>query len=309
MGEVSAADAVVADCDAQDVVVSVGFDGDRDGRGVRVLGRVGERLGDEIVGRYLDRLRQPVRRCAGQLRPGRRSGGRAASANERPAEYESLFDAVETARPLTEEDIIDESVTRLLTEAPSVLRLDVLADVQDEADAAQRRFDELKAAEQPPADESWTVFFVGKLAFLSSGPSCRRRRYARGQLDRVRRIVALPEPRLTLPQVMRATPSDLPHVLSPESDGPVLGVVDSGVASSHPLLAPAVLGAESVGSLGDGGDRVGHGTLVASLGLYGSLEDHLATSASSIRPCGRREAFESWTTKDALWTITCGKCS
>ena len=79
VGEVSAADAVVADCDAQDVVVSVGVDGDRDGRGVRVLGRVGERLGDDIVGRDLDRLRQPARR-ARQRRPGRRSGGRAPSA-------------------------------------------------------------------------------------------------------------------------------------------------------------------------------------------------------------------------------------
>ncbi|MGO9164951.1 MAG: S8 family peptidase [Streptosporangiaceae bacterium] len=214
--------------------------------------------------------------------------GITARGNERPAEYESLFDAVETARPLTEEDIIDESVTRLLTEAPSVLRLDVSCWCPDEADAAQRRFDELKAAVATAGGrvlDSVLRWEAGLSLIRAELPSPAVREL--GQLDRVRRIVALPEPRLTLPQVMRATPSDLPHVLSPESDGPVLGVVDSGVASSHPLLAPAVLGAESVGSLGDGGDRVGHGTLVASLGLYGSLEDHLATSASSIRPCGR----------------------
>ena len=71
------------------------------------------------------------------------------------------------------------------------------------------------------------------------------------------------------------------------SDGPVLGVIDSGIASSHPLLAPAVLGAEWVGSLGDGGDQHGHGTLVASLGLYGSLEDGLANPAEPVRPRGR----------------------
>jgi subtilisin family serine protease len=42
-----------------------------------------------------------------------------------------------------------------------------------------------------------------------------------------------------------------------------------------------------VGSLGDGGDRHGHGTLVASLGLYGSLEDLLANPTEPVRPCGR----------------------
>ena len=59
----STADAVVANCDAQDGVFGVRFDCDRDRRGVRVLGRVGERLGDDIVGRDLDRLRRPAR-CA-----------------------------------------------------------------------------------------------------------------------------------------------------------------------------------------------------------------------------------------------------
>ena len=64
VAEVSPADAVVADCDTQDVVFGVGFDSDADGRGVRVLGRVGQRLGDDIVARDLDRLGQPIPRVA-----------------------------------------------------------------------------------------------------------------------------------------------------------------------------------------------------------------------------------------------------
>ena len=54
VGEVSAAYAIVADCDVQDAFFGVGFDGDPDGLGVRVLGHVGERLGDDIVGSDLD---------------------------------------------------------------------------------------------------------------------------------------------------------------------------------------------------------------------------------------------------------------
>src|SRR4051794_11467255 len=49
VGEVGAAGAVVADREAQDGVRGAGLDGDRDGRGARVLGRVGQRFRDDVV--------------------------------------------------------------------------------------------------------------------------------------------------------------------------------------------------------------------------------------------------------------------
>jgi hypothetical protein len=214
--------------------------------------------------------------------------GTTAGGNERPAEYESLFDALENARQLRVEDVIDESVTRLLTDPSRVLRLDVSCWCPDDSDAAQRRFNEVRSAVVTAGGrvlDSVLRWEAGLSLIRAELPSPAVHELA--EIDRVRRIVALPQPRLTLPEVVRATPSDLPQVLSPESDSPVLGVVDSGIASSHPLLAPAVLEAEWVGGLGDGGDPIGHGTLVASLALYGSLEESLATSADPIRPCGR----------------------
>ena len=41
--------------------------------------------------------------------------GLTAGGNQRPAEYESLFNAVEFARPLSEEDVLDPAVLPLLS--------------------------------------------------------------------------------------------------------------------------------------------------------------------------------------------------
>jgi hypothetical protein len=214
--------------------------------------------------------------------------GETASGFERPAKYESLFDAVEAARQLAEDDIIDASVAALLPEAQRVLRLDVSCWCPDDADAARRRFDELKLAVNAAGGrvlDGVLRWEAGLSLVRAELPAVAVRDLAK--LDRVRRIVALPGPRLTLPAVHHASPSDLPEVSEAAPDGPVLGVIDSGVASSHPLLAPAILGAEWVGGLGDGGDRHGHGTLVASICLYGSLEEILENPAEPVRPCGR----------------------
>lgn len=59
----------------------------------------------------------------------------------------------------------------------------------------------------------------------------------------------------------------------PPDDAPVVGLIDSGLLSGHPLLEPAV--AEAVAlhpEFGDQGeDEHGHGTLVAGLALYGNV--------------------------------------
>ena len=59
--EIGTAGAVVVDGDAQDSVCGVGLDGDRERRGAGMLGRVGQRFGDDKVGRDLDRLRETAR--------------------------------------------------------------------------------------------------------------------------------------------------------------------------------------------------------------------------------------------------------
>lgn len=63
-------------------------------------------------------------------------------------------------------------------------------------------------------------------------------------------------------------PRDIPQ---PSYDAARICILDSGISTNHPLLAPAI--AESADFIGgDGSDVDGHGTSVASIALYGDLE-------------------------------------
>jgi hypothetical protein len=213
--------------------------------------------------------------------------GLTAGGNERPAEYESLFDAVELARPLSEEDVLDPAVLPLLADTSRMLRLDISCWCPEDTGAAERRFTEVKAAVAAAGGRVLHGVLrhtLGLSLMRAEVPAGRVRDLA--QVDRVRQIVALPQPDLTQPFILTATPQDLPVVLPPAPDAPILAVIDSGAASSHPMLAPAILGVDWVGGIGDGGDRHGHGTMVSSLALFGSLEP-LITGQEPARPAGR----------------------
>jgi hypothetical protein len=80
---------------------------------------------------------------------------------------------------------------------------------------------------------------------------------------------------------------DIPPVQEPPSDAPVVGVVDSGVASAHELIAPAVLASDALGAgILDDQDEHGHGTMVASILLHGDIQRAL-TRGIPLRPMCR----------------------
>jgi hypothetical protein len=72
---------------------------------------------------------------------------------------------------------------------------------------------------------------------------------------------------------------DLPPIPAPTGDAPGIVVLDSGLATNHPLLAPAVGDAQSFLSGHDPQDEHGHGTHVAGIALYGDVEAQLRTGA------------------------------
>jgi len=86
------------------------------------------------------------------------------------------------------------------------------------------------------------------------------------------RLVDLP-PRYALEaSLLRTDTQDLPAVSEPPANAPGIALLDSGVTTGHPLLAPAVGDAQSfVPGLGPE-DENGHGTLVAGVALYGDVE-------------------------------------
>jgi Subtilase family len=94
------------------------------------------------------------------------------------------------------------------------------------------------------------------------------------KLDQVAAMDVVPQPILgrgELAELQDIGPyEDVPE---PPGDAPVVGLIDSGLLSGHPLLEPAV--AEAVAlhpEFGEQGeDEHGHGTLVAGLALYGNV--------------------------------------
>lgn len=125
-------------------------------------------------------------------------------------------------------------------------------------------------------------------------------------LDQVARVDVLPQPLMWPSDVYTAGVEDLPIVESPSETSPVVGLVDSGVLSGHPLIGPALEGVEVLGGLfPDGEDEAGHGTRIASLFLHGRIDEALARNVSlrpfcrilSVRVLDADHQFP----KDVLW--------
>ncbi len=65
----------------------------------------------------------------------------------------------------------------------------------------------------------------------------------------------------------------IPPPLPPPENAPGLTILDSGVASGHPLLAPAFGDGQSfLPGINEAGDESGHGTHIAGIALYGDIE-------------------------------------
>jgi hypothetical protein len=93
------------------------------------------------------------------------------------------------------------------------------------------------------------------------------------------RTVDLP-PRYGLDlSVLTTDIQEIPPVPSPPEDAPGIAVLDSGLATGHPLLAPAVGDVESFLPGHGPDDEHGHGTHVAGLALYGDVQEVLESGA------------------------------
>ncbi len=89
------------------------------------------------------------------------------------------------------------------------------------------------------------------------------------------RAVDLP-PRLALARgSLSADVQEIPKVEGPLPDAPGIVVLDTGLASGHPLLAPAVGDSQSFLPAKSAGDEHGHGTHVSGIALYGDVARRL----------------------------------
>jgi subtilisin family serine protease len=101
-------------------------------------------------------------------------------------------------------------------------------------------------------------------------------------LDAVAEVELPPIPSLNAASVRQLTARDFPSTTSPEPDGPTLCIVDSGVASGHPLIARNVADTAVVmTSTTTTGDEHGHGTMVGGLAVFGSVRACFANGVFS----------------------------
>jgi len=85
------------------------------------------------------------------------------------------------------------------------------------------------------------------------------------------RVVDLP-PRFQLERSdLEIVAANAGTIGAPSQGAPVIGIIDSGIASNHPLLAGAVADAQSYLEGQEAEDENGHGTAVSGLALYGDI--------------------------------------
>ena len=92
------------------------------------------------------------------------------------------------------------------------------------------------------------------------------------QIDTVAIVDLPPQPSFAMGKMLDTGIEDFGSIPAPEEGAPGIGILDSGITSAHPLLAPAIGEATAVpNGLGNGTDDHGHGTMVSGLALYGDV--------------------------------------
>ena len=94
------------------------------------------------------------------------------------------------------------------------------------------------------------------------------------KVEIIYRIDFPPQPTLRYLEVFEKSVEDFPPIPMPPPDSPSICVIDSGIFRGHPMLGPAI--GETIpvpDRLETGLDDHGHGTFVAGIALYGSVEE------------------------------------
>jgi hypothetical protein len=187
--------------------------------------------------------------------------------------YEDIFDAIDAVAAFGPDDRVTSRLAEFLeNEATGELRVDIECwhpASNDQAMQWVRQVAEAIVVEGGRVPDTYINHSAGIGMLRAYVQPATVRLLA--QLDQIARIDLLPNPRISPPELFSVEPADF-HTEPPLGSAPLVGIVDSGVAAGHPLLAGAVVESFPVSaSLGDGSDDSGHGTMVAGLALHGDV--------------------------------------
>jgi hypothetical protein len=141
-------------------------------------------------------------------------------------------------------------------------------------DLAQQGLNELRQllADHPAADERLRDHFIGDTLCLARVSVRGAKLNALLDLDIVAEVDFPPTPVFDARTAKQLTRTAFPTPPRPPSAGPSVCILDSGIASNHPILANNIGHAEAVLTPGTSpNDANGHGTMVGGLAVFGDI--------------------------------------
>lgn len=228
---------------------------------------------DPQLAAFLERLTQ----YTGGPRPGQRGPPLA-----------GFFDAIDGIRPYGREDRISERLKEAVAAASpgSTLLVDAECWYPGTVDEANVWLDEVAAAVRRAGGTPGARYVNGEVGLALLRHRVPAERIAEvGDLDLIATLDLLPAPPMWWSEIASTGADDLPDLPAPGAGAPIVGLIDSGVRSAHPLLAGAIVDALAGAGQDDGEDRSGHGTAVAARILHGDIEALVGGAVVAAPPC------------------------
>jgi subtilisin family serine protease len=203
---------------------------------------------------------------------------RAAEADVKYAPNEGFIDVLADIRLYSAQDRLTRRLRERI-EADASARLDVQVDLwhpgdRELAEAWIRETAAAVIAAEGDVRDRYVNHRSGLLLIRATVPAVAVAKLA--EIDEIALIDGLPSLSPSRARPRQASVDQLPDVAQASSTAPLVGLIDSGVRSAHPMLAPAMLDAVTLSDeFADGEDENGHGTRIAGLLLHGQLEDAL----------------------------------
>jgi len=209
-----------------------------------------------------------------------------AESDRASAPYEAFFDSIAKIRPYGPGDRITERLREALSNEGE-MRLDVELWHPGDGELARLWVEEVDGAIRELGGrvvDRYVNDVAGYVVLRAYVDAAAVDELA--NVDAVARLDVLPAMRFNVADLVGLTPDEMPSFEAPGPEAPVVALVDSGVASAHPLLAGAVLDAVALApELGSAVDESGHGTRIAGLVLHGDIGAILGRDHVDTPPC------------------------
>lgn len=208
--------------------------------------------------------------------------------DQKAPSFVGFFDAIDGIRPYGRDDRITDRLREAMDSTPdgAMLLIDAECWYPGTAEEAGAWLDEVASAVREAGGYAGARYINGDvgLAMLRLRVPIERVPEV-GDLDVIATLDLLPTPPLWWSELATTSADDLADIPAPPSNAPIVGLIDSGVRSAHPLLAGSIVDAVAGAGHDSGEDHNGHGTAVAARLLHGDVEALIGSTVVSAPLC------------------------